>query len=220
MKDIRRLRGMNDWVSILLAGGESRRMGRSKARLYVEGKMVIRHLVDLVKPFSMQIIIVSNAQDEPLFQRLFEKENNVSVVKDDDRFKGEGPLAGMYTGMNTFPAQWYFIGACDMVNLNKDYLQGLHLLGTSSVGFDAFVPVNEQQKIHPLAGLYRNQSQVIHSLLVHGRRRVTDLLQQINTYYIEEQDWKKWTDADDPFFNMNHPHDYQDWIKRRENHHG
>jgi molybdopterin-guanine dinucleotide biosynthesis protein A len=223
MKDI-----TSSWGSIILAGGQSRRMGTSKARLHVENKRVIEHLVGIVKPFSGQVVVVSNHEDESFLQQLFEKDSDIEVVKDDDRVKGQGPLAGMYTGMTALQSDWYFIVACDMVNLNADYLQGLHefylsacLSGanSSSPTVDAYVPVNDH-KAHPLAGLYRNQSRMIQSLLDQGKRRVVDLLQEITTYYIEELEWKKWTNTSDPFFNMNYPQDYQEWLMRRENHHG
>jgi molybdopterin-guanine dinucleotide biosynthesis protein A len=203
-------------------------MGASKALLHAENKRVIEHLVGIVKPFSSQIVVVSNHEDESFLQQLFEVDNDIYVVKDHDLVKGQGPLAGMYTGMTTLQSDWYFIWACDMVNLNKDYLQGLQKLHaltclsapqSSRTTFDAFVPVN-QHKVHPLAGLYQNQSRMIRSLLDQGKRRVIDLLQEISTYYIEEHEWKKWTNTSDPFFNMNYPQDYQEWLMRRENHHG
>jgi molybdopterin-guanine dinucleotide biosynthesis protein A len=238
MKDANETKGTKDtkdttdttarWVSILLAGGQSRRMGTSKARLHVDNKRVIEYLAGIVKPFSRQVVVVSTHEDESFLQQLFEKDKDIHVVKDHNLVKGEGPLAGMYTGMITLQSDWYFIGACDMVNLNTDYLQGLHKLcastclsgsDSSSLTIDAYVPINEH-KVHPLAGIYRDQSRMIQSLLDQGKRRVVDLLQEINTYYIKEQEWKKWTNASDPFFNMNDPQDYQEWLLRRENHHG
>jgi molybdopterin-guanine dinucleotide biosynthesis protein A len=216
------------WVSVILAGGQSRRMGASKACLHVDNKRVIEYLVGIVEPFSSQIVVVSNHEDEPFLQQLFKKDYYINVVRDHDTVKGQGPLAGMFTGMTTLPSDWYFIGACDMVNLSTEYLQGLQKLylstcptgrNSSYTNFDAYVPISEQ-KVHPLVGLYRNKSNMIGSLLDQGKRRVFDLLQEINTYYIEEKEWKKWTNTSDPFFNMNHPQDYQEWLMRRENHHG
>jgi molybdopterin-guanine dinucleotide biosynthesis protein A len=229
MKDAKHTKDNNgSWVSIILAGGQSRRMGASKACLYVGNKRIIEYLVGIVEPFSSQIVVVSNLEDESFLQQLFEKSNHINVIKDHDLIKSQGPLAGMFTGMTTLQSDWYFIGACDMVNLNTEYLQGLQKLylstcsprpNSSYTKFDAYVPVSAH-KAHPLAGLYRNQSNLIQSLLDQGKRRVIDLLQEIKTYYIEEKEWKKWTNTSDLFFNMNHPQDYQEWLMRRENHHG
>jgi molybdopterin-guanine dinucleotide biosynthesis protein A len=209
---------MKKWVSILLAGGQSRRMGRSKACLKLEGKTIIEHLVCRVQPFSRQVIIVSNDQDEVFLKDLFASSAFVHVIKDDPRFKGEGPLAGIYTGMALEESERYFVGACDLANIDSTYLKGLHSLSFSHTVYDAYIPVSEG-RIQPLAAVYGNHSELIESLLLQGKRRLHDLLQEIVAYSIPDKEWALWTDNDQPFFNMNVPEEYEEIIKRRGNNH-
>lgn len=205
---------MNKWVSILLAGGQSRRMGRSKARLMLEGRTMIEHLVDVVQPFSSEIIIVANDLDELFLKNLFDSTSNVKVVRDDPRFQGEGPLAGMYTGMALVDSKWYFVGACDLAYLDFFYLKGLHSLSFSTATYEAYIPIARGRQ-EPLASVYSNHSKRIESLLLQGKRRISDLFQKVKTYSIHEQEWASWTHVEQPFFNMNTPEEYEEIVKRR-----
>lgn len=205
---------MNKWVSILLTGGQSRRMGRSKARLMLEGRTMIEHLVHMVQPLSSQIIIVANDQDEMFLQNLFASASNVNVVKDDPRFKGEGPLAGMYTGMALLDSKWYFVGACDLACLDSFYLKGLHSLVLTMETYEAYIPISNET-MQPLAAVYGNHKRRIESLLLQGKRRLSDLLHEVKLYSIYEKEWSSWTHVKQPFFNMNAPEEYEEIVKRK-----
>lgn len=205
---------MKKWVSILLAGGKSSRMGKSKALLILEGKTMIEHLVYKVQPFSSQILIVSNDQDEAFLQDLFATSTIVRIIKDDPRFQGDGPLAGIYTGMALKGSERYFVGACDLANLDSSYLKGLHSLSYSQASYDAFIPISEG-RIQPLAAVYGNHNELIESLLLQGKRRLQELLHKLKTYSISEKEWTLWTHVEQPFFNMNDPIEYEEIIQKR-----
>ncbi|EGL82738.1 Molybdopterin-guanine dinucleotide biosynthesis protein A [Caldalkalibacillus thermarum TA2.A1] len=197
------------WTSIILAGGASRRMGQPKALLSIENKTMVERLVDLLRPFSSVVVIVVREQEQETISALLQQETAVHIVTDDPRYKGEGPLAGMYTGMKTAPAQSYFVCACDMPCLDGDYLQGLKQFIQDKPGYEAYVPLAGGQ-YQPFAAVYGELAAEIEGLLQRSRKRWIDLFSVLkNGYLIPEEEWRSWTKQPDPFFNMNTPEDYK-----------
>src|SRR5258708_18756314 len=91
---------------LVLAGGESRRMGRPKAWLEVGETNLLRWMVErLSPPFSE--VMVSFAEPEQL-------EELVPYRLVFDRKKAAGPLAGIEAGLTVAPHALAFAIACDM----------------------------------------------------------------------------------------------------------
>ncbi|WP_025028762.1 molybdenum cofactor guanylyltransferase [Caldalkalibacillus mannanilyticus] len=210
---------MKTWSSIILAGGMSRRMGSSKALLEINVQTMVELLVEVLTPFSRKIIIVSNEKDYEYISSLFQQALHVQIVTDDPLYQGEGPLAGIYTGMKELQDSWYFVCACDMVKLHPNYLVGLQErlhteIVTKRQQYDAFIPYSEG-RVQPLAGLYSQQKETIKKLLDQNKHRITEWLTHMNYYRIEPSEWQGWTPISDVFFNMNKPEDYLQICRER-----
>ena len=79
-------------LGAILAGGQSRRMGKDKLFLELNNKKLIEHTTDKVKKYLKKIIIITN-QDNEFFSK-----NNLTTVE--DCIKGHlGPLVGILTAM-------------------------------------------------------------------------------------------------------------------------
>jgi len=79
-------------LGAILAGGQSRRMGKDKLFLELNNKKLIEHTIEKVKKYLKQIIIVTNQNNE------FFIKNNLTVVK--DCIEGQlGPLVGILSAM-------------------------------------------------------------------------------------------------------------------------
>jgi molybdopterin-guanine dinucleotide biosynthesis protein A len=206
---------MKKLTSIILAGGQSRRMGHSKALLAMEKGTVIEQLVELLQPQSQKIVIVTNDDDESFIRELVAGQDKLSFTKDQPPFVGEGPLAGIYSAL-LLESQGglYFVCACDVVNIDMDYIVGLEQLALMKPNYEAFIPVSNG-RVQPLVGVYRFQQATLERILYQKKRRLVDLLQELSVYYIEEKEWKKWTKVKDPFFNMNTPNDYKTMLEKR-----
>ncbi len=87
-------------AGVVLAGGKSKRMGFPKELLTINGKRVISRILDVLKSFFEEILIVTN--DKELFREFKE----IKIVE--DLVKGYGPLGGIYTGLKTITKQWGF----------------------------------------------------------------------------------------------------------------
>lgn len=199
---------MSVWASIILAGGESRRMGQSKGLLPVKGEPLLKKLVGVVQPFSEHIIVVAREEEKKEIRRSLPQLNNLVVITDEPRFKGKGPLAGMQAGMSLRLADYYFVCACDLPCLDQSFIAGLKSCVAENGGYAAYIPV-EAERYQPLAAVYQPIQSIIESLLRQNELKWTALLNRLSTYYlIEEREWRGWSEVSNPFFNMNTPDDY------------
>ncbi len=152
-----------DVCAVILAGGQSRRMGSNKALLEVGGFPLIQILVDRIRPITDQILISSN-EDSP-YRFL-----DLPVVP--DHFKGHGPLAGFHAAMLRNTCSLYIMLACDLPNLQSSLLRNLVLL---TEGFDAAIPVSADGLAHPLCAVYRRTClPSVEKALLRGANKVIE----------------------------------------------
>jgi molybdenum cofactor guanylyltransferase len=133
----------NDVCAVILAGGQSRRMGCNKALLEIEGKPLIQLLIDRIRPVTDQILVSSN--DSEAYKFL-----DFPVVP--DHFPGHGPLAGFHAAMTRKVCPLYIVLACDLPNLRTPFLQNLISMAE---GYDAAIPLTQDGVAHPLCAIYR-----------------------------------------------------------------
>ena len=137
------LMGKADVCAVILAGGQSSRMGFNKALLDVGGQPLICVLIDRIRPLTDQILISSNDSDSYKFL-------NFPVVP--DHFRGHGPLAGFHAAMLQNNCSLYLVLACDLPNLQPTLLRNLV---SFAEGFDAAIPRTRDGLAHPLCAVYR-----------------------------------------------------------------
>jgi molybdopterin-guanine dinucleotide biosynthesis protein A len=113
---------------IILAGGESRRMGRDKAWIPFGGQALIERVIDRVGEVCQEIIVVTN--NHLLYAGL-----GANLVR--DSFPGKGSLGGIYSGLSAARCDRGIVVACDMPFLNAELLK--YLL-TLSDDYDVVIP--------------------------------------------------------------------------------
>ena len=98
-------------LGAILAGGQSKRMGKDKLFLEFNNKKLIEHTIDKVKKYLKKVIIITN-QDNKFFSK-----NNLITVE--DCIEGQlGPLVGILTAMkwakeNLNKCSWIATFPCD-----------------------------------------------------------------------------------------------------------
>jgi len=98
-------------LGAILAGGQSKRMGKDKLFLELNNKKLIEHTIDKVKKYLKKVIIITN-QDNEFFSK-----NNLTTVK--DCIEGQlGQLVGILTAMkwakeNLSKCSWIATFPCD-----------------------------------------------------------------------------------------------------------
>ncbi|CAM4157104.1 molybdopterin-guanine dinucleotide biosynthesis protein A [Bacillus manliponensis] len=183
-------------VGIVLAGGQSRRFGEQKALVKWNGKTFIEHSIEALKGVTEEIVVISH----PSITNALLHTVDVSVTEDILRYKGDGPLAGLLTGMNELKADWYIVAPCDTPNISKDW--ALQLIKQIHEDAEAIIPVIDGRK-QPLLALYhRNVKEKIECLLQEEKRSMQGLLSQCHVRYVKSL-------SASFFFNINTKEEYE-----------
>lgn len=190
---------LHETVGVLLAGGESRRFGGKKAFAKFKGRFFWEHSYFALKEVSNQQVIISH---QDLIDQ-FKEMASCQVLVDDEKVKGKGPLAGIYTAMKNIEAEWYVVVSCDIPFISKRTLHSLLDMRSSSV--TAIIP-RVNGKHHPLIGVYHQSifAKLEKQLLKHEYKMMS-FLKKIDVIYASEQELA--VDAK-VFSNINSQEDY------------
>jgi len=94
---------IEDCTAIILAGGESKRMGLDKASLKLASDTLLNRSIRNMQPyFEHMIISVREPKENLLFPQLC------------DKGLGHGPIVGLATSLECISTSWAFVIACDM----------------------------------------------------------------------------------------------------------
>ena len=127
-------------TGIILAGGESRRMGTLKPLVHYRDKPLIYWIFDALRPVCSDIIIIANSGD---FSAL-----DASVYP--DNYPGNGPAAGIEAGLNRCRTSLALVTSCDTPNLTTEFFE--YLLKKHE-GFDISIAAHDGIN-EPLIGVY------------------------------------------------------------------
>ena len=140
----------NTVYGLLLAGGESRRMGSDKALLVRDGKSQLEHVAALLGDVCERVFVSTrqDQQDEPE-RRRFEQ-----IV---DRYQDIGPVAGILSAMDEYPHVDWLVVACDLPNVDLQTLKFLLEHRSPNQPFTAFRSSHDDLP-EPLCAVYRSGS--------------------------------------------------------------
>ena len=156
-----------DITGVILVGGKSRRMGRDKAFLELDGIPLIERLLRVFREcFSQTILVGDNGQ----------RFSNYNVPIFTDIYPGS-PLGGIYSGLYHSSNQHIFVASCDLTYPNSDIIRQICSLNN---GYDAVVPLLPHG-FETLCAVYsKNCQPAMQAMLEGGNHRIFDLYPQIN----------------------------------------
>lgn len=162
---------------LVLAGGDSRRMGRTKAWLEVGETTLVRWVADrLAHAFAE--VVVSFAEPEQVQEQV-----PYRVVF--DRKTSAGPLAGLEAGLSAARNEVTFALACDMPYVTRELAA---MAVAASHGCDAAIPRIDGRP-EPACAAYRHSAlPAITAALDAGRYRAADLAEQLDVAWLEGLD--------------------------------
>ena len=153
-----------DLCAVILAGGQSRRMGRNKALIQVESSPLIVRLAEQALRLTNQVFVSSNDADVYDF---------LGLPALPDLYPGQGPLAGLHAAFKTTDRPLVLLLACDLPALHDVMLKRLLEF---SEGHDAVIPRTTDGRLHPLCGIYRRTClNTLELNLRRGINKMTDL---------------------------------------------
>ncbi|RJP55812.1 MAG: molybdenum cofactor guanylyltransferase [Deltaproteobacteria bacterium] len=184
-------------TGVILAGGKSKRMGRNKAFLEINGQRMIDRIADIFEDTFEEVILVTNSLIEYLHLDL-------RIVT--DLIPNKGALGGIYTGLFYASFQHIFVTACDMPFLNKGFIDYM----LSKVGnFDAVVPLSSDG-LQPLHAIYSKRCiRHIDALLELDDLKITGFYPKVRVREISLQEILSFDPKSSLFFNINTPDDME-----------
>ena len=192
-------------IGVLLAGGQSRRMGGGdKCLAELAGKPLLAHVIDRLKPQTSALVLNANGD--------LSRFSGFDLPTISDPIKGfAGPLAGVLAGFtwareNAPDAQWIVTAATDTPFFPLDLVA--KLLDTTKGQYPAIALATSNERMHPVFGLWPVAlADDLHQALESGTRKVLDWTGRHTTMTTAFPEIQIGGTAIDPFFNVNSPDD-------------
>jgi molybdopterin-guanine dinucleotide biosynthesis protein A len=190
---------------VILAGGQSRRLGHDKSLLELAGQPLIGRAVARLAPLGDDLVVVAN--DPGRYAHL-----DLPVRFVADRIRGMGSLMGIFSGLTAARHSRGLVVACDMPFLNLDLLQYMIPLSGSN---DVVIP-RLGRMLEPLHAIY-SKACLPHmgELLDRHERKITAFFGKVRVRYVEEVEIDRYDPEHLSFFNVNQP---EDWRRARRIH--
>jgi len=154
--------------AVVLAGGDSRRMGRDKSLLPIAGKPMIAHIVDRLRGLFDDIVIGGGRPGDYDFLGL-------EVVP--DFAPGQGPLMGIASALPRMKNDLGFVIACDMPDFELGFISRM---ASKAERYDLVLPVNSRGEFEPAFAYYRRSvAETARAVLAEGGRSILDLLPRV-----------------------------------------
>jgi molybdopterin-guanine dinucleotide biosynthesis protein A len=188
-----------DCTAIILAGGESKRMGRDKAALPFDGATLMQSVIANVSPLFAQTLV-----------SVRQLRVDVALPQICDRGADGGPLVGLISTLDAVSTPWAFVVACDMPFVAPALVTHLASLRAEH---QAVVPqVNEHAQ--PLAAFYaRAALPLLQRSLAGGNKSVIGALKSLDVRYVEADELLQYDPSLRSFFDLDTPQDYQAALK-------
>lgn len=195
---------MENIAGVLLTGGKSGRFGKDKAFAVYQDMFFYQQMVNKMHPYVQHIYVVKRED-----QWIDSADKKVTLLTDVPKFKGNGPLAGIYTAMQESSAEWFLVLPVDTPLLSTSVIA--ELMEYLDSGADAIIP-RTIDHIHPLTALYHRQSkELMEGQLLEGKRSLRRLLDKLKVCYAD------YTEEAEYFFaNINTREQYNQFINGLE----
>ncbi len=187
----------------ILAGGQSRRMGRDKSMLPIDAVPMIRRVGNVLEKMFPEVLVIANAKAP--YERL-----GFSVIA--DIHPGNGSLGGLYTAVATASASHVFVTGCDMPLLRSALISGIASLVDD---WDVVVPVLDARP-EPLCAFYGKKCKTpIARSISRGALKMIGFHSEVRVRRVEEATWRLWDPDAASFLNANTPEEFRKMKARR-----
>ena len=193
---------------VIQAGGESRRMGRSKATVPFLGEPLLWRGINRLMPLADEFLITTNEPQNLGFLDDLIELGKVRLVTDE--MDKRGALRGIYTAVNAASCDYVALVACDMIFPSR-HLIAAELEALIEDGNDVAVP-KTQFGYEPFHGVYKRSTclPVIYDAVQQGEARATAWFEKMK---VTEFDGKMVSEVEPRggcFINVNTPEELKE----------
>lgn len=164
-------------TAVVLAGGRSRRMGRDKSLLPLNGKPLIQRIIEQLKPAFDGLLVGANDAEKYRFL-------NAEVVPDLE--PDRGPLMGILSCLVRSKHDLNFVTGCDIPEMHISFiLEMLKLAGE----YDIVMPAWPNGDKEPLFAVYRKSLiEPARAILERGGRQIVELFEYAKVRIVDMPD--------------------------------
>ena len=184
-------------TAVILAGGNSRRMGRDKLNLMVSGSTLLESVVSRFQnEFEHIFLSVSDLTKYP----------DISIPRIVDISPGAGPISGLHAALSTLSAHGVFLIAADLPFADAACARRIIEL---SDGYDACIIKLPNGNLEPLFGYYSAALLPrCEELITGGDFRMSSLFSENRVRFVSPDELgDAWNES--IITNINYPEDYE-----------
>jgi molybdopterin-guanine dinucleotide biosynthesis protein A len=191
-------------TAVILAGGQSSRMGSNKALLPYRGGRFIESIHRQLAGRFEDLLLVTNTPEQYAF---------LPCRTVPDLYPGMGALAGLHAGLHASRTPHIFAVACDMPYLNDDLIRALLARRHQA---DVVIP-ESGQGLEPLHAVYGAGCLIpMEQSLRSGKRRIVSFFPDVQVHTFTNDQVATIDGGFSSFSNINTPADYFD-LRKNEN---
>lgn len=183
-------------VTVILAGGSSRRMGRDKAMLPYEGTTLLQYLINKYRTLGSVMVSVNYAGK-------YAFEGAIEIV---DRYPDCGPLNGLVSVFDYTDEDSVFLTAVDLPYGDPTLAKQMELLRGEA---DICALRRGKKGVEPLFAVYSRLCGIAaEKCLESGKKSVFQIMEQFNVRYIDPEEVAEF-DLEHIMTNVNTPEEFQ-----------
>lgn len=197
---------IDDCLAVIMAGGDSQRMGRDKASLVLGEQTLMQRVAEIMQVVFPQVVVSVRTPRA-----------DIALPQVCDVFSDLGPLAGLCAGLD-YASQdgvpWIFAVATDMPFLRPALIEQL---ANYRSGVDAVVPLVDGHP-QPLAAFYSIDAlPAVRALATgNGKRSLRAALERLQVAYVHAADLITADPGLDSFVDLDTPEDLAKAIDQKE----
>ena len=183
-------------TAVILAGGQSRRMGTDKARLEINGLPLLERVAAAALSAGLPLLVIGRVRPTDW--------SFASAVFAEDALPGHGPLGGLHTALTLANGPVLAL-ACDLPRLSAEAVRWLASQASERIGEHGLVTINTR-RWEPLFSCYAPAClPLIETRLAEGRLSLHGLIESGDFSTAEAPDW-----LGPQLLNLNTPEDLRE----------
>jgi len=164
-------------TAVILAGGESKRMGEDKASLTLANDSLLHHAIHNLQPLFASLLV---SVHRPIPQ--------LSLPQLCDQGSARGPIMGIATALKQVTTPWLFVLACDMPLMTASVVR---MMADRRADYHAVVP-SVDGVLQPLAAFYSTEClPLMASHIALGHRSLQGVIRQLKARIIAEEEIRR-----------------------------
>jgi molybdopterin-guanine dinucleotide biosynthesis protein A len=194
-------------TGIILCGGRSRRFGKDKALLTIDGVPMVRRMAGRILQVVDEIIIA--ARDSAQYESLAA----ISAIPDGaevvfDTVRGYGPVAGILAGLGASKSEYSICLACDLPYVNPEVIDALFGCAEAN-NSDVVIPKHPDGVLEPLHAVYgRSMADACRDAIDTGEHTIRGAMSLVDkVVFVPVESLRRFDPDLRTFLNVNYPED-------------